>query len=97
LEVIGGIDDSEEVDSDIECEFYGPGDIESGGSQGPPESDIDEDGVPDSEDNCVEVANPDQQIQMETVWVMFAIHSQQLLIFHKKTNSNLTRFFLASV
>ena len=61
MEVIGGIDDSEGVDSDIECEFYGLGDIERGGSQGPPESDIDEDGVPDSEDNCVEVANPDQQ------------------------------------
>jgi hypothetical protein len=55
-------DDSEEVDSDIECEFYGPGDIEGGGGdqQVPPESDIDGDDVPDSEDNCVEVINPDQ-------------------------------------
>jgi Thrombospondin type 3 repeat len=52
-----------------ECDFTGyfefdeeSGDIENGGDQqGPPESDIDFDGVPDSEDNCVEVANPDQQ------------------------------------
>jgi Thrombospondin type 3 repeat len=55
-------DDSEEVDSDIECEFYGPGDIESGvgDQQGPPESDIDGDEIPDSEDNCVDTPNPDQ-------------------------------------
>ena len=32
-------DDSEEVDSDIECEFYGPGDIEGGGQQVPPDTD----------------------------------------------------------
>jgi hypothetical protein len=56
-------EDSEEVDSDIECEFYGSGDIEGGGggSQGPPESDIDADGVPDSSDNCPNSPNPGQE------------------------------------
>jgi hypothetical protein len=52
-------DDSEEVDSDIKCEFYGPGDIEDRGSQGL-EYNIDGDEVPDSEDNCIEVINQDQ-------------------------------------
>jgi hypothetical protein len=56
-------EDSEEVDSDTECEFYGSGDIEGGGggSQGPPESDIDADGVPDSSDNCSNSPNPGQE------------------------------------
>jgi hypothetical protein len=40
-------DDSEEVDSDIECEFFGPGDIEGRDQQGPPVIDTDQDGVPD--------------------------------------------------
>lgn len=44
-------DDSEEVDSDIECDFYGPRDIEGGDQQGPPVIDTDQDGVPDSDFN----------------------------------------------
>jgi hypothetical protein len=32
-------DDSEEVDSDINCDTYGPTDIEGGGSQVPPDTD----------------------------------------------------------
>jgi thrombospondin 2/3/4/5 len=51
-----------EVDSDIECEFYGPGDIEGGGGdqQVPPVIDTDQDGIPDSDDNCVNDFNPNQ-------------------------------------
>jgi hypothetical protein len=48
---------------DQECEFNRPADIEVGGGdeQGPPEVNIDQDGVPDSTDNCVEVPNPNQE------------------------------------
>ena len=47
---------------DQECEFNRPADIEVGGGdeQGPPVIDTDQDGVPDSEDNCVFTPNPDQ-------------------------------------
>jgi hypothetical protein len=47
---------------DQECEFNRPADIEVGGEdeQGPPVIDTDQDGAPDSEDNCVSTPNPDQ-------------------------------------
>ena len=54
---------------DQECDLTGyfefdeeSEDIENGGDQqGPPESDIDADGVPDNEDNCVNDFNPTQE------------------------------------
>jgi hypothetical protein len=56
-------------DDERECDFTGyfefdeeSEDIENGGDQqGPPEPDADADGVPDSEDNCVNQFNPDQE------------------------------------
>ena len=48
---------------DQECEFNRPEDIvvEDEDEQGLPESDIDGDDVPDSEDNCVDISNPSQE------------------------------------
>ena len=47
---------------DQECEFNRSADIEVGGGdeQGPPVIDTDQDGVLDSEDNCVDTPNTDQ-------------------------------------
>jgi uncharacterized low-complexity protein len=51
---------------DQECEFGETGSleiIEGGDMQGPPEPDADLDGIPDSEDNCVNDFNPNQADQ----------------------------------
>ena len=91
-------EDSEEVDSDTECEFYGSGDIEGGG------------GLTQARKMWMEtvlvmlvitVLRPLIQIRvtlMKTVWVMTVMVKRVMwtLVIHKRTNPNLTRFFLVS-